>query len=339
MLKWTASAQRLNELPVRAPAPQQRRQRRQRRATIANKENVPELGHYTSTPMPMAPLQRQRNSPLVLAPLSDIRNVTPEPAVAAGSPRLAVASIRYAATLPRYEVEYSPTTTLLASGQQLALRGLLPLDPFLEQPRYMAATQRLRQRKLEADLLAETPPLVKPPPPAPRPVTPQPSTKMGDQTLDKLIDAILDSACKAEPSNKKKPRKSFNLRRRTLVKQQLESQTAAAALVLSPSYTPADDPASDLSFGLHPLPPTPEPATPASKLRHSQLVQLPTPAPAPAPATSSHSDTFCLETPVRPLKRSRTQPAVSVESPLKRFKVDARNYFEVGLALPSSIYV
>ncbi|EDW62459.1 uncharacterized protein [Drosophila virilis] len=356
MLKWTASTQRLNELPapeLRAA----RRQRRQRRATIANKENVPSVG-YTSTPMPLA---RQRNSPLVLAPLTDIRNVTPESSPAAG--RRVVQSVRhYAATLPRYEEEYSPSAGALPSGQHLALRGLLPLDPFLEQPRYMAATQQLRQRKLEADFVAtmelpgeQAPQATQPAAAAATPaqpaqsaqsalraVTPQPSTHMGDQTLDKLIDAILDSACKADAGSKKKPRKSFNLRRRTLVKQQLETQCVA---MLSPSYAPGDDPASDLSFTLLPLPlpATPEPASPLSQLPHSVLLQLPTPQPR-APTPANHSDTFCLATPVRPLKRNRarqTQPAPAaggLETPPKRYKVDARNYFEVGLALPS-IYV
>ncbi|KAH8305868.1 hypothetical protein KR044_010258 [Drosophila immigrans] len=365
MLKWTASTQRLHELPATAaqqPRTAVRRQRRQRRATIANKENVPSVG-YTSTPMP---LQRLRNSPLVLAPLSDIRNVTPEarsPARSAGrspqpqlpqlAPRLVVQSVRYATTLPRYEEEYSPSAHgTLPTGQHLALRGLLPLDPFLEQPRYMVAAQQLKKRKLEPDFVATMEPtaaaVAEPAAVAKakplRPVTPQPSsTQMGDQTLDKLIDAILDSACKSDPSSRKKPRKSFNLRRRTLVKQQLESQCHVA--MLSPSYAAGDDPASDLSFGLLPLPTTPEPASPLNPLPHSVLLQLPTPQP-------SHSDTFCLATPVRPLKRSRaaeqqtvaasasvSDVASAAESPLKRYKVDARNYFEVGLALPSSIYV
>jgi len=364
MLKWTASSQRLHELPQESRVV--RRQRRQRRATIANKENVPSgLGGvgYTSTPMPQ-PLARLRNSPLVLAPLSDIRNITPE-----SSPqpqqqqRLVVQSIHYATTLPRYEEEYSPSAGTLPTGQHLALRGLLPLDPFLEQPRYMA--QQLKKRKLEEEFVATMDEPEQQPQPQSqsqsqpqqeqqrqRPVTPQPSTQMGDQTLDKLIDAILDSACKSDPSSRKKPRKSFNLRRRTLVKQQMESQCQAA--MLSPSYAPGDDPASDLSFTLLPLPATPEPASPM--LPHSMLLKLATPQLKSKPKAEpepqqSHSDTFSLATPVRPLKRSRGQEkpstlgvgqatvGVATESPLKRYKVDARNYFEVGLALPSSIYV
>lgn len=363
MLKWTsASSQRLHELasgPAQSTLRVARRARRERRATIANKENVPSVG-YTSTPMPLA---RLRNSPLVLAPLSDIRNVTPE---AVRSPqqsqlRVAVQSVRYAATLPRYEEEYSPSAGTLPSGQHLALRGLLPLDQFLEQPRYIGVAQQLKKRKLEADFVAtmqeeETvtapeaavPTAAKPVQLKPlRPVTPQPSTDMGDQTLDRLIDAILDSACKADASSRKKPRKSFNLRRRTLVKQQLESQCVA---MLSPSYAAGDDPASDLSFAMLPAL-TPEPPSPLAPLPQSVLRQLPTPQLGAVRRRHSHqqaalSDTFCLATPVRPLKRSRQCPEekpkhevdCAAESPLKRYKVDARNYFEVGLALPS-IYV
>lgn len=343
-----------------------RRARRERRATIANKENVPISVGYTSTPMPLA---RLRNSPLVLAPLSDIRNVTPE-TVRSPQPQMRVVqSVRYATTLPRYEEEYSPSGPgTLPSGQHLALRGLLPLDPFLEQPRYIGVAQQLKKRKLEADFVATmeepvaaaaaAPAAAAPTPaapatqkPLPRPVTPQPSTAMGDQTLDRLIDAILDSACKADASSRKKPRKSFNLRRRTLVKQQLESQCVA---MLSPSYAAGDDPASDLSFAMLPAQ-TPEPASPLVPLPQSVLRQLPTPPPQLDHNQPGHSDTFCLATPVRPLKRSRhgTQrrrgeleakrglceaDCAIVESPLKRYKVDSRNYFEVGLALPS-IYV
>ncbi|XP_017095065.2 uncharacterized protein [Drosophila bipectinata] len=369
MLKWTASAQRLNEMPAEsgdaAACPsqrrQQRRQRRQRRATIANKENVPD--YIASTPMPVS---RLRNSPLVLAPLSDIRNITPESLARSRSPAVQrVQSVRYATTLPMFAEDYSPNGVLLPTGQHLALRGLAPLDPFLGQPRYINAAgsgaaagvnTTLKKRKLDADFVAT----MDEPPPAPatktitppRPVTPQPATtssQMGDQTLDRLIDAILDSACKSkDASAKKKPRRStFNLRRRTLVKQQLDAECARVE-VLSPSYAPGDDPASDLSFGLVPIPTgfaTPEPGTPVSKITHNILVQLPTPLVGnPLPACPS-DNTFCLETPVRKLKRGRAEERFTAkenlakESPLKRYKVDERNYFEVGLALPSSIYV
>ncbi|XP_043659090.1 uncharacterized protein LOC122623812 [Drosophila teissieri] len=364
MLKWTASAQRLNEIPVhdeeanqqRMPAQRsrlQRRQRRQRRATIANKENVPDSAvGYTSTPVPIA--ARLLNSPLVLAPLSDIRNVTPEAVVRSQAPQR-VQSVRYATTLPRFAEDYSPNG--LPSGQHLALRGLAPLDPFLGQPRYIvgagagAGVGQLKQRRLDADFVATMEPELQEPQVLAkaevRPSPPQPasSTQMGDQTLDRLIDAILDSACKADASSKKKPRRStFNLRRRTLVKQQMESHCPQE--VLSPSYAPGDDPAADLSFGLVPLPvqsllATPEPASPLARIPHNLLVQLATPVATPVPAAAKPApcdNTFCMETPLKALKRSRKE-IVAKESPIKRFKVDERNYFEVGLALPSSIYV
>lgn len=54
--------------------------------------------------------------------------------------------------------------------------------------------------------------------------------------IDHLIDAILDSARKDE--KKKKPRKSFNLRRRTLLKNQVEQHQD---IMLSPSYAAGDD--------------------------------------------------------------------------------------------------
>ncbi|KAH8250498.1 hypothetical protein KR038_008090 [Drosophila bunnanda] len=376
MLKWTASAQRLNEMqleqdPPAQRQPRRRQQRRHRRATIANKENVPDYG-YTSTPLVVPPLPagaRLRNSPLVLAPLSDIRNVTPETVAPATTQR--VQSVRYATTLPRFAEDYSPNGVLMP-GQHLALRGLAPLDPFLGQPqRYMAATGlRETKRKLDADLVAtmeEQPipaatqtsatapspaptPSPVPAPPTVRPTTPQPaSTQMGDQTLDRLIDAILDSACKADASAKKKPRRcrsTFNLRRRTLVKQQLDADCGRAE-VLSPSYAPGDD--RDLSFGMMPMMPlmpltmtTPEPASPLARIPHQVLVQLPTPKASGTQQKKlgAGDNTFCLETPVRSLKRSRVAAREEAkESPLKRYKVDERNYFEVGLALPSSIYV
>ncbi|XP_017114116.1 uncharacterized protein LOC108137102 [Drosophila elegans] len=358
MLKWTASAQRLNEIPVQDQQDPnqrrlQRRQRRQRRATIANKENVPD---YTSTPVPM--VSRLRNSPLVLAPLSDIRNVTPEAVASRSQAPQRVQSVRYATTLPRFAEDYSPNGLALPSGQHLALRGLAPLDPFLGQPRYINGVTQLKQRRLDDDFVATLEPEVEEEPEpemevetatkmGARPSTPQPaSTQMGDQTLDRLIDAILDSACKADASSKKKARKStFNLRRRTLVKQQMESNCPQE--VLSPSYAAGDDPASDLSFGLVPLQPmmaTPEPASPMSKLPHNLLIQLATPMvthgthPASSGGAAIGDNTFCLETPVKALKRGRKE-VIAKESPIKRYKVDERNYFEVGLALPSSIYV
>ncbi|KAM7348134.1 uncharacterized protein ACRADG_007552 [Cochliomyia hominivorax] len=406
MLKWTASAHKLpQDTPVSTHTNSSRtsttmrtprlseNKRRKRRATIANKENIPIL---TSTPM----VSRNRNSPLVLAPLADILNVTPEAQKSNGTPdrrRVSVnvfndtnaSTIRrhssvgfaipqipqYATTLPKYEEEYSPST-ILPTGQQLALRGLLP-DPFMGNPRYFTTPEvNLEQeqevkkisslpkkRKLEQEFvaIAKEEGVLEDSHQAVNNKkdfnnTGLQSNKMGDQTLDNLIDAILDSARKEE--KKKKPRKSFNLRRRTLLKNQVEQHQE---IMLSPSYAAGDDPCSDLSFlncepftyntkktfkattpkpaspiAIPSEPTTPEPATPlpATPLTHKQLLQMPT----PAVSKPARNDSFSLATPVRSNLKRRSESKALNDSSAKKFKVDSRNYFEIGVALPS-IYV
>ncbi|XP_065363780.1 uncharacterized protein LOC135957051 [Calliphora vicina] len=399
MLKWTASAQKLpqdttvnsqssnSSMATAMPTPRlTEAKRRKRRATIANKENIPIL---TSTPM----ITRTRNSPLVLAPLADILNVTPE-SVTSRTPERRRVSVnvfnntnastirrhstvgfaipqipQYAATLPNYEEEYSPST-ILPTGQQLALRGLLP-DPFMGNPRYFTTPQvNLEQeqvakqkcslpkkRKLEQEFVAiakeeeesnvlESTTLLAKLNKKELNNTGLMSNKMGDQTLDHLIDAILDSACKDE--KKKKPRKSFNLRRRTLLKNQVEQHQD---IMLSPSYAAGDDPCSDLSFlNCEPFnskkpfravtpkpaspiqPATPEPATPlpGTPLTHKRLLQMATP--------KKRNDSFSLDTPVRSQLKRRSESNARENSSAKKYKVDSRNYFEIGVALPS-IYV
>ncbi|XP_073831326.1 uncharacterized protein [Musca autumnalis] len=394
MLKWTASASKMpQDTPVthrvastRTPRSTDAK-RRKRRATIANKENIPIL---TSTPM----VNRTRNSPLVLTPLADILNVTPE-AVSnpSGTPverrRVSTQAVntnrtqrrhstlgltlpaaevpKYATTLPKFEEEYSPNT--MFTGQQLALRGLLP-DPFMANRRYFttpqvveqevkqissqaaAATALPQKRKLELDFLAIAQEEEQGRIPATaakedvKNSTGVLSNRMGDQTLDHLIDAILDSARKEE--KKKKPRRStFNLRRRTLLKNQVDTVND---IILSPSYAAGDDPCSDLSFlgieskpFVRPTTPqpaspivTPPPATPNPGAHYTpaELLQLPTPV-----QSSKQQDSFNLATPpVRPSLKRRSNSKSCQNSSAKKYKVDSRNYFEVGLALPS-IYV
>lgn len=410
MLKWTASAQKLNQLTpniktattsIRTPHPLAETKRRRRRATISNKENIP----YTSTPM----VERERNSPLVLSPLTDILNVTPKhmsPLMEHTPGRIQSTSVAsrplpnrrhstvglflhpaptYASTLPHFEEEYSPSTAL-PTGQQVALRGLLP-DPFISNLRYFNTPELAKRkqkenqeklkgagkslpRKLEADFAEIAKECVEEKL-TKRINSESHSAGMSDQTLDKLIDAILDSARKDE-KKKVKPRKSFNLRRRTLLKNQAEQKVSE--LVLSPSYAAGEDPASDLSFNfidqrpkdvmktesttkspLTPAPATPPPGTPIST---DILQKMPTPAFTSIsrtdanPAYQHHylrsnlsrerlDHTFQLETPVRlPMQRKRQRRktlAVPIGS-TKRLKTSGTNYFEVGLALPS-IYV
>ncbi|XP_075155474.1 uncharacterized protein LOC142228840 [Haematobia irritans] len=395
MLKWTASASKTaQDTPITqrvmgaAAATNNGRtprltaeKRRKRRATIANKENIPIV---TSTPM----VNRTRNSPLVMAPFADILNVTPEAPASTRTPerrRVSIQAIpvsnnattttrrhssvgfaiqtaipQYATTLPKFEEEYSPNT-MLPTGQQLALRGILP-DPFMGNRRYFATPEVAEQevktlsslpkkRKLEMDFIAiaqEESVDAKEETKKEMNNTGVVSNRMGDQTLDNLIDAILDSARKDE--KKKKPRKSFNLRRRTLLKNQVDTVNE---LILSPSYAAGDDPCSDLSFlGCEPISSkgigkivtpkpaspifqvTPQPATPnpGTPLTARQLLQLPT------PALHNKQDSFNLATPVRPNLKRRSESKSCQNSSAKKYKVDSRNYFEIGLALPS-IYV
>ncbi|XP_054729039.1 uncharacterized protein LOC129238029 [Anastrepha obliqua] len=408
MLKWTASAQKLNQLTpnIKAattalhhngtPHPLTEAKRRHRRATMTNKENV--LVPYTSTPMRM----RERNSPLVLSPLTDILNVTPKTlsplrttstsTISRPLPTRRHSTVglflhtapNYATTLPRFEEEYSPSTAL-PTGHQVALRGLLP-DPFLSNLRYFSTPElaKRKQQEEQENLRADRKSL-------PRKLEEDfaeiarecggdkqkklindesHSAGMSDHTLDKLIDAILDSACKDE-KKKVRPRKSFNLRRRTLLKNQAEQKVSE--LVLSPSYAAGDDPASDLSFLLgepmsnskqtaqrsaKTLPPTPAPATPlpGTPMSAEMLRNMPTPDISTSNykcTTQRHilrstaseeplDTTFQLETPVRlPMQRKRQRRktmTVSISGSTKRFKTDGKNYCEVGLALPS-IYV
>ncbi|XP_067635436.1 uncharacterized protein [Eurosta solidaginis] len=408
MLKWTASAQKLNQLTpnikattstLHTPNGLTEAKRRRRRATIANKENVP----YTSTPM----VARARSSPLVLSPLTDLLNITTKeitPAIEhtpqriestqthAGSQALPnrrhstvglflqSATPSYASTLPRFEEEYSPSAAL-PTGQQVALRGLLP-DPFLSNLRYfntpelvkrtqkeaqakLKSTRKSLPRKLDEDF-AEIARECSGEQQLQRNNNETHSAGMSDQTLDKLIDAILDSARKDE-KKKVKPRRSFNLRRRTLLKN--HDAQKDSELVLSPSYAAGDDPASDLSFLFNDpstkcpsktSPATPAPATPlpGTPLSDETLRQLPTPdvaaqMPTACGETQLHflrsstskkrlDTTFELETPVRlPMQRKRQRRktlALPFGVTSKRFKVDGSNYFEVGVALPS-IYV
>ncbi|XP_061400090.1 uncharacterized protein LOC133335809 [Musca vetustissima] len=347
--------------------------RRKKLANIANRENIPMM---TSTPM----VNRQLNSPLVLTPLADILNITPEtvnsPPQRRRVSRQTVAPVNqqprpstmgltlpagevpnYATTLPKFEEEYSPNS--MFTGQELALRGLLP-DPFMAKRRYFSTPEVARQqevkqiapkalpkkRKLEFDFLAIAQEEEEGTKVCAKNTTGILSNRMGDQTLDNLIDAILDSARKEE----KKKKTNFTLRKRALMKNQVATVND---FILSPSYAAGDDPCSDLSFlGVEkksfvcpktpkPASPiqmantTPSPATPnpGQKFSTSELLQLPT------PTQNKQQDSFELATPLpRPNLKRRSTAEACQNSSAKKYKVDSSNYFEVGLAL-TCIYV
>uniref|UniRef100_A0A1B0A199 Uncharacterized protein n=1 Tax=Glossina pallidipes TaxID=7398 RepID=A0A1B0A199_GLOPL len=341
MLKWSVSAQKLLQESVNisnaSHTPCLRRKTKQqckRRATIANREDMPQ---FTSTPM----MQRSRNSRLPLTPLADVLSITPElqrqRQTVAGEKVTSVKltrshSTRYATTLPRFEEEYSPSTVVMPSGQELALRGLL-LDPFIAKTRYLSSPDLREEHtigslsnkgehEVESSALAEEKVMEE--------STGLNSSKMSDHTLDKLIDAILDSARKDE--KKKKSRKSFSLRRRTLLKSQTDIN--GEKLSLSPSYTAGYDPANELSFSTLKSPA-------AHVLTSSSLSLSPVKATfsekalSQLPTSTKKRNRFVADTETQPILKRRTESYNLRTNGKKRYRAASPNYLEIGVALPS----
>lgn len=183
----------------------------------------------TSTPLPSS-LRRSLHSPLrkLSGSLKDVSNITPDkfvmtpaktgaifddcatptPANQAAKPQKPT---QYASTLPTFDVEYSPCN--IVPGPILALRGMGVgiADSYFEKPMLFNAKKKL--------------------PTCPTPQQEEESlssSKMGDMTLERMIDAILESARKE--SKPHKPNHKLN-----------------TCHIMSPTYTAADDPASDLN--------------------------------------------------------------------------------------------
>ncbi|XP_011291228.1 uncharacterized protein LOC101899348 [Musca domestica] len=161
---------------------------------------------------------------------------TPEPLPQA--PRSTMPS-NYASTLPTFDVEYSPCS--LIPGPLLALRGVGIPDSYFEKPRYITPSQnqetplakttnttttttsaRLSEESLENKTFLK-PKSLNFKYPHYMEESSLSSSRMGDVTLERMIDAILES-------NRKQQKK-------------LHKHCPSN---MSPSYTPADDPASDL---------------------------------------------------------------------------------------------
>ncbi|EDV95322.1 GH17637 [Drosophila grimshawi] len=172
----------------------------------------------------------------------------------------------YASTLPTFEAEFSPSYGLngnnnsnnIIPGPLLALRGMGIPDSYFEKPRY------LEQKPLPQLPARTVGAAVAPPPtPAPAPVavlapaalleqTTLSSTQMGDVTLERMIDAILESTRKApvasRPGAAPSLRSCQRLRQRQRQHHRQEQRliSTARTVVHSPTYRPAFDPASDL---------------------------------------------------------------------------------------------
>ncbi|XP_043949148.2 uncharacterized protein LOC108032969 [Drosophila biarmipes] len=178
----------------------------------------------TSTPLPASSLTLHTRTP----PLKDLSNILATPPSAGGGgapgavPPTAAAPPKFACTLPTFEAEYSPNATVIP-GSLIALRGVGIPDSYFEKPRY------LEQKDLPH-----------PAPPAAGQTTLS-SSQMGDVTLERMIDAILESNRKVLP-NARQPRQHLRQRHR----QQVLRSSHSHAQVPSPTYRPAFDPASDL---------------------------------------------------------------------------------------------
>ncbi|KAH8367778.1 hypothetical protein KR084_002730 [Drosophila pseudotakahashii] len=187
----------------------------------------------TSTPLPASSLTLNTRTPL----LKDLSNIlaTPPPqrgAGATGVPTAAAAAapLKFACTLPTFEAEYSPNAAVIP-GSLIALRGVGIPDSYFEKPRY------LEQKPL---------PHPHPAPPAAAQTTLS-SSQMGDVTLERMIDAILESNRKVLPNARqhlRQPRQHLRQRHRQQVLRSSHGQSATQTH--SPTYRPAFDPASDL---------------------------------------------------------------------------------------------
>ncbi|KAH8244757.1 hypothetical protein KR038_009551 [Drosophila bunnanda] len=203
----------------------------------------------TSTPLPASSLAPR--TPL----LKDLSNILATPpsgkglGAVAGLQAGAVAPPKYACTLPTFEAEYSPTAAVIP-GPLIALRGMGVPDSYFEKPRY------LEQKPL----------------PHPAPLQPSDqqeqqqhhqqqqgsttlsSSQMGDVTLERMIDAILESNrkapnSKARPLRQRQPRQHLRQQQQMRHRQQLLRATSSSGIpsgTHSPTYRPAFDPASDL---------------------------------------------------------------------------------------------
>lgn len=218
------------------------------RASWHDKEN-----QYTSTPLHPSSRSFNDSPSRKLDSLKDLSNIIAEPLAFNSPKRLSLHKSspsllktpeplsagrsnmpnNYASTLPTFDVEYSPCN--LIPGPLLALRGVGIPDTYFEKPRYITPhphTQPEESPDAKEESL-ETKTFVKPKDlparyPAYMEESSLSSSKMGDVTLERMIDAILEST--------RKERKQ----------QKTHKHIPSHQHNMSPSYTPADDPASDL---------------------------------------------------------------------------------------------
>lgn len=263
MLKWAVNGPRQTYLqtednmdfPVTSGASTQQQRKRLKRkssdlGTLRPKTSWHDKeNQYTSTPLHASARSFSESPSRKMDSLKDLSNIVPDSTY--NSPlRLSANKIstnilktpevvqarknlpnNYASTLPTFDVEYSPCA--LIPGPLLALRGVGIPDSYFEKPRYITPQTKEDLNTASEEPSLETKPLQKPAVsllkyPVYMEESTLSSTKMGDVTLERMIDAILESNRKERKTQKpsKHPQHSLNN--------------------MSPTYTPAEDPASDL---------------------------------------------------------------------------------------------
>uniref|UniRef100_A0A6P4F8T8 LOW QUALITY PROTEIN: uncharacterized protein LOC108049832 n=1 Tax=Drosophila rhopaloa TaxID=1041015 RepID=A0A6P4F8T8_DRORH len=271
----------------------------------------------TSTPLPACSLTLNTRTPL----LKDLSNIlaTPPSGGATGVPG-AAAPLKFACTLPTFEAEYSPNATVIP-GSLIALRGVGIPDSYFEKPRY------LEQKPLPH------------PHPHPAPAAPEQTTlsssQMGDVTLERMIDAILESNRKPGTNARqhlRQPRQHLRQRHRQQVLRSSHNQAQAQAQTHSPTYRPAFDPASDLCE--YWKSPSRRDSLPADGFEERE-VRSPLPFPLPSNAIQSqgkrHSLQLRRQRVVRRKRKITTKISSSVRQSAQKLLAAARS----GSGVPS----
>ncbi|XP_054727266.1 uncharacterized protein LOC129236958 [Anastrepha obliqua] len=275
MLKWALNTPRLSYLTEtdskansiefksntknKIRTPSARRQRLKRKSSdfcpshrlqnwLEKENQLEERSQVTSTPLHSTSRSHGRRCPIRrLNSLKDLSNITPyegnNPSIIPkpislefNTPTLSLTSCgitrknpsNYAATLPTLEVEYSPCG--FVPGPILALRGLGIADTYFDKPRYLSPDEQNQTLIQPQPTISTTNSTFQSQRNTCDDTVSLSSSKMGDQTLERMIDAILESTRKEKKSIKFA--KPSHHHQRT---------------VMSPTYTPAEDPANDLS--------------------------------------------------------------------------------------------
>ncbi|XP_033171639.1 uncharacterized protein LOC117148386 [Drosophila mauritiana] len=278
----------------------------------------------TSTPLPASSSLHAR-TPL----LKDLSNIlaTPPSAGASGASGAtggaAAVPLKFACTLPTFEAEYSPNAAVIP-GSLIALRGMGIPDSYFEKPRY------LEQKPL--------------PHPHPHPAPPTgeqntlSSSQMGDVTLERMIDAILESNRKVLPNARqqqhqhqhRQPRQ--HLRQRHRLRQQVlrssHGHGHGATQTPSPTYRPAFDPASDLCE--YWKSPSRRDSLPADGFEERE-VRSPVPTESESQDAKRHSLQLRRQRVVRRKRKITTKISSSVRQSAQKLLAAARS----GSAVPS----